>query len=79
MVVARFRDAGGGTARLTAWIAWGDGTSSSGIVLARGSGIYDVRGAKRYRHSGRYAVTVRVTGVDGRTSVARSRAIVVRR
>jgi hypothetical protein len=79
VVVARFRDAGGGTTRLSTSIAWGDGTFASGTVLPRGSGIYDVRGTKRYGRAGRYAITVTVRDSSGRTSVARSTAVVRRR
>ncbi len=79
LVVARFRDAGGGAVRLNAGINWGDGTTSSGAVLVRGGGVYDVRATKRYRSAGRYSVTVTVTDGAGRTSIAHSRAVVVRR
>jgi FG-GAP repeat len=76
VVVARFRDAGRGTVHLRAVVHWGDGTSWGGAVLTRGDGVYDVRGLKRYRRPGRYAIVVTVTDADGRTSVARSTAVV---
>lgn len=79
VVVARFRDAGGGTIRLHAAIAWGDGTYATGTLLARGNGIYDVRGTKRYSRAGRYTITVTVSDRDGRTSIAHSVATVRRR
>lgn len=80
IVVARFRDAAGGTASgLRATIDWGDGTSWNGKVLSRSGGVYDVRSIKRYRGRGRYAVTVTLTDSRGRTSIARSTAIVVRK
>jgi hypothetical protein len=79
VVVARFRDAGGGTATMHAFIAWGDGTNSFGTVLVRGSGVYDVRGTKRYARAGRYTVTITLTDKNNRTSIARSRALVARR
>jgi FG-GAP-like repeat/FG-GAP repeat len=78
VVVARFRDAGQG-GRLTAWIAWGDGTSTAGTVLVRSAHVYDVRGTKRYTRPGRYSITVTLTDSAGRTSIARSRAVVSRR
>jgi len=78
-VIARFRDAAGGTAHLDASINWGDGTSWAGAVLVRGGGVYDVRSTKRYRHAGRYTVTVTVTDASGRRSIARSRATVAGR
>jgi hypothetical protein len=78
-VVARFHDAGGGTSHFDASISWGDGTSSAGAVLMRGDGVYDVRSTKRYRNAGRYTVSVTLTDSSGRRSIARSKAIVVRR
>jgi hypothetical protein len=81
-IVARFHDAAGDRATrrdLRASIDWGDGTSWNGVLLARGGGVYDVRSLKRYARAGRYAVTVTFTDRNGRSSVARSRAIVSRR
>jgi hypothetical protein len=78
-IVARFRDAGGGTTTAHAFIAWGDGTSSFGTVLVRGGGVYDVRTTKRYGRAGRYTVTVTLTDEDERRSIARSTAVVARR
>jgi hypothetical protein len=75
-VVARFHDAGGRPVRLKVSITWGDGTFSTGSVLVRGDGVYDVRATKRYSRRGSYPVTVTVTDGNGRTSTARSRAIV---
>jgi hypothetical protein len=79
VIVGRFHDAGGGTIRLTTSIAWGDGTYAHGALLPRGDGVYDVRGTKRYGRAGRYAITVTVTDANGRTSIARSTAVVRRR
>ncbi len=79
VVVARFRDAGGGTIGLHTAIAWGDGTYATGTLLPRGNGIYDVRGTKRYSRAGRYTITVTVSDRDGRTSIAHSVATVRRR
>jgi hypothetical protein len=79
VIVARFRDAGGGTIRLAPSIAWGDGTYGTGVVLPRGNGVYDVRGTKRYGRRGTYTITVRVTDAKGRVSIARSRSVVSRR
>jgi hypothetical protein len=79
LIVARFRDAAGGAgARFRATIAWGDGTSWNGVVLARGGGVYDVRSRKRYGRPGRYTVTVTLSDAGGRTSIARGSAIVRR-
>src|SRR5215831_8924597 len=79
VIAAHFRDAAGGTVRLKSSIAWGDGTFATGTVLARGNGVYDIRGTKRYSRPGRYSITVTVNDPDGRTSIAHSRAIVGRR
>jgi len=79
VIAAHFRDAGGGAVRLKSSITWGDGTFATGTVLARGNGVYDIRGTKRYSRPGRYSITVTVTDADGRTSIAHSRAIVGRR
>jgi hypothetical protein len=79
MIVARFRDAGGGAVPMTASISWGDGTFARGTVLTRGNGVSDVRGTKRYSHVGRYTIVVTIKDPAGRTSVARSRAVVRRR
>jgi FG-GAP repeat len=80
LVVASFRDAAGSSsaAGYRALVEWGDGTAARGTVIARGGGVFDVRGLKRYARRGRYVVTVTLSN-DNRTSIARSRAIVARR
>ena len=78
VIVARFRDAAGGMTRLKTSIAWGDGTYAAGTLLPRGAGVYDVRGTKRYSRAGSYSVAVTVTDPSGRSSLARSRAVVRR-
>ncbi|HEX6702893.1 MAG TPA: VCBS repeat-containing protein, partial [Gaiellaceae bacterium] len=79
-IVARFRDAAGAqsTGRFTAVVHWGDDTSWNGKVLARGNGVYDVRSTKRYAKAGRYAVVVTLRDDRGRSSIARSMAVVSR-
>lgn len=81
VVVARFRDAAGAASRgpFRATIAWGDGTRWDGVVLNRGGGVYDVRSSKRYGRPGGHVVTVTLTDARGRTSVARSTAVVRRK
>ena len=80
VVVASFHDAAGSTrGDVHAFVSWGDGTGVNAKVIARGGGLYDVRGLKRYGLAGRYAVTVTFSDGSGRTSIARSRAIVTRR
>jgi VCBS repeat protein/FG-GAP repeat protein len=79
-MVARFRDAAGAGSRLglRAEISWGDGTTWRGAAVSKGGGVYDVRGWKRYVRRGRYAVKVTLTDLAGRSSIARSTAIVKR-
>lgn len=79
VIVARFRDAGGGSKRLASSIAWGNGTYGTGAVVPRGDGVYDVRGTRRYGRPGRYAIVVTVRDASGRTSIAHSTAVVRRR
>jgi hypothetical protein len=79
VIVARFRDAAGGMARMKTSLAWGDGTYASGTLLPRGNGVYDVRGTRRYGRAGRYSVTVTLSDQKGRTSVAHSTVVVRRR
>jgi len=81
IVVARFADAEGaaGRAGLRAEIDWGDGTGWIGTLVPRGNGIYEVRSTKRYASRGRYHVVVTMTNDRGRTSVARSTAVVARK
>jgi hypothetical protein len=79
VTVAQFYEGTGGFGSLSAVIAWGDGSSSRGVVLPRANGFYDVQAVKRYARPGRYSVTVTMTAGDGRMSIARSRAVVSRR
>ena len=80
VTVARFWEGTGAVSEsLRAVVNWGDGTSSRGEILSRSNGFYDVRAVKRYARAGRYNVTVTLSDGGGRTSIARSRAVVVRR
>jgi hypothetical protein len=79
VIVARFRDAAGRAGSARVRIDWGDGTSSSRILVSEAGGTYTVRTTKRYARPGRYAVRVTLRDDTGRTSVARSTAIVSRR
>jgi hypothetical protein len=80
VIVAWFRDAAGSTrSDVRVAIGWGDGTSWNGRVLARGGGVYEILSNKRYARAGRYPVTATWSDAAGRTSIARSRAIVSRR
>jgi hypothetical protein len=79
VTVAQFYEGTGAFGTLNAVVAWGDGSSSRGLVLTRANGFYDVQAVKRYARPGHYRVTVTMTAGDGRMSIARSRAIVGRR
>ena len=80
VIAAWFHDAAGSSRNdFRAVINWGDGTTWNGRVLARGGGVYEILSTKRYSHAGRYSVKVTLSDSDGRTSTARSRAIVARR
>ncbi len=55
-------DAGVSANDLTATIGWGDGTSSSGTVVAGESGSFTVTGSHTYTIPGLHTVSVTVTG-----------------
>jgi hypothetical protein len=70
VVVATFTDTAGPSAApassYTATIAWGDGTSSPGVVADDGTGGFLVSGSHTYDEGGSYPITVTVTrpGLD---------------
>ncbi len=49
----------------TATIDWGDGTVSSGTILARTPGLFDVMGTHTYQRQGRYPVPIVVRDSSG--------------
>ncbi len=54
----------------TATIQWGDGTTSTGVIVpwgidSPGKGKFSVRGTHTYAEEGNYAITVRVSYADG--------------
>jgi hypothetical protein len=80
VAVAWFRDASRSSRNdVRVAIDWGDGTSWNGRVVSHGGGLYEIRSRKRYARAGRYAVTATWRDGTGRTSIARSRALVSRR
>lgn len=80
LIVARFRDAAGASGvGLRASINWGDRTAWHGVLVSRGSGVYDIRSSKRYARAGQYRVIVTFKDSRGRLSIARSTAVVRRR
>jgi FG-GAP-like repeat len=79
-IVAHFHDAAApSNAAVEATIDWGDGTEWQGLVLKRGAGMYDVRSTKRYARRGRYVIVVTLADDHGRSSTARSTAVVRRK
>jgi PKD repeat protein len=60
----------------TATIAWGDGTTSAGTIVAQGNGQYNVVGQHTYAEEGKYSVTVTISDPGGSTVTATSTATV---
>jgi cyclophilin family peptidyl-prolyl cis-trans isomerase len=54
---------------LTAQIAWGDGSTSAGVIIA-GDGVFNVSASKTYSAFGNFTVTVSVTSSGGQTAQA---------
>jgi FG-GAP repeat len=75
--LARFSDAAPVSPRFTAQIAWSDGPTTQGVVVADGH-AFDVRGTRRFSRPGKLHISVTLTGADGRVSVARSVITVTR-
>ncbi|HYR15729.1 MAG TPA: hypothetical protein VEQ67_16160, partial [Mycobacterium sp.] len=67
--VGSFSDANPGAtaADFTATIAWGDGTSSAGVVTGPTGGPFTVSGSNLYAEEGSYTIAVTVTDVGGST------------
>ena len=74
--IARFRDAAASAVGLRATITWGDSSTSTGTVVQRPRGVYDVVATKRYLHRGRFPLIVTLTDAAGRISIARNAAVV---
>ena len=76
--VATFTDANpNATASdFTATIDWGDGTSTTGTVVAQSGGGFAVDGAHTYADEGQYTIGVTVNDVGGSTASATSTATV---
>jgi hypothetical protein len=64
--VASFTDTNTGNVAsdFTATIAWGDGTSTTGVTPTGGSGTFTVSGSHTYAEEGSFPVTVVLTDVD---------------
>jgi hypothetical protein len=69
-VVAHFTDANASAAAadFTASIAWGDGNTTAGTVVAHLGGGFDVLASHSYVHSGNKTFTVTITGAGGGTA-----------
>ncbi|HVA47726.1 MAG TPA: TIGR03118 family protein [Pirellulales bacterium] len=68
--------ASAGASSYSAAIAWGDGTTSQGIVSADGTG-FDVSGTHAYPDEGQYNFTVTVHGLGGTSATASASASLV--
>jgi PKD repeat protein len=77
-VVATFTDAdaAGQVGDYTARIEWGDGQTSTGIVVADPAGGFFVTGAHGYREAGTYPVVVHITDEGGAADTAHSTGVV---
>jgi hypothetical protein len=69
-IVAHFTDANASASAsdFTASIAWGDGTTAPGTVVAHLGGGFDVQAGHSYAHAGNKTFTVTVTGAGGGTA-----------
>jgi PKD repeat protein len=78
VTVATFTDADPGATAgdYTATIAWGDGTSSSGVIAPDGQGGFTVGGSHVYADEGSYAVSVTINDAGGSTATAGGTATV---
>jgi hypothetical protein len=74
--VATFTDANPNAAAsdFTATINWGDGTSTTGTVVAQNGGGFAVNGGHTYANEGTYTVGVTINDVGGSTASATSSA-----
>jgi hypothetical protein len=77
-VVATFSDTDPGrtVADYTATIAWGDGTVTTGTVVAAGRNGFSVRGAHTYAQPGVYQLTITTSDVGGSTATAVTTALI---
>ena len=76
--VAHFTDANSSAsaADFTALIGWGDGTTTSGTVVANNSGGFDVTGSHAWSVSGNKVMSVVISGAGGGTTTASPTATV---
>jgi hypothetical protein len=76
-VVASFTDAdpAGGAGGYAATIAWGDGQTSAGTVMAEGGGAFAVTGSHAYRTPAAYAIAVTITDIDTGRDIGGSSAL----
>jgi subtilase family serine protease len=70
--IASFTDYSAAAASYTAVISWGNGLTSSGQLVSRGHGQFQVIGTSSYATAGSYAIRVQVQGSDGTTATLNS-------
>lgn len=75
-VVAHFSDAnpGASASEFSAQVAWGDGSTSTGLVAVAPGGGFDVSGAHTYTSAGNLSLSTSITDVGGSTATASSTA-----
>ncbi|MHB1424214.1 MAG: S53 family peptidase [Gemmataceae bacterium] len=66
--VATFADYSSSVASYTAYLNWGDGTTSTGQILSLGNGQYAVVGTTSFTNAGSYTLSIQVQGSDGSTA-----------
>ncbi len=76
--VAHFTDANAAASAIdfTAGIVWGDGSTTTGTVVAANGGGFDVNGVHTYAEEGTPTVSVTITGLGGGTASGNATATV---
>src|SRR4051812_32196146 len=69
------RGVGGGMGGGGVMIAWGDGSSSAGIVVANAAGGFDVMASHTWGESGNYTFTASISDANASVNVHGSAAI----
>ncbi|HET6246254.1 MAG TPA: hypothetical protein VFE47_01020 [Tepidisphaeraceae bacterium] len=77
--VATFHDnnSASTTAKLSATINWGDGTTSTGSIVSNGSGNFTVNGTHTYHDEGTYHPVISIHDTDGQSASVTSTVIVL--
>jgi len=78
-VVAHFTDANPSApaSDFSATIYWGDGSNTSGTIVANANGGFDVVGGHTYSEEGNYSLSVKVNDIGGSTVTTTDASVVV--